>query len=271
MICRGPFTDSGLMSFSFQPPENLKICLQQAPKLPQFKGKLLGLGDRKLTFTRNAKCHGCHETFPSHDECIKHITESSQCQVEIKHVGQTFCFVCERSYETVSNFTSFQLSCQNQEKQAETHYRNSIYNGHQLHRFHHRQYFNFVRQRKSPGRPPRSAESFAPRKVGLMENSLLNFSLSQGATKSFEFRPSFLCLLTNRCHPKNSSFDLTNGLPGVKPDFTDKDVKTEKEDDQSVIEIVDIQPGHSSPTQEMASQEMVLLSHTLNKFLFLRL
>ena len=68
------------------------------------------------------------------------------------------------------------------EKQAETHYRNSIYNGHQLHRFHHRQYFNFVRQRKSPGRPPRSAESFSNsgvgRKPGLLDNSLLNFSLS---------------------------------------------------------------------------------------------
>lgn len=113
MTCRGPFTDSGLMSFSFQPPENLKICLQQAPKLLLSKGKLLGLGDRKLIFTRNAKCHGCHETFPSHDECIKHITESSQCQVEIKHIGQTFCFVCERSYETVSFFTSLQRSCQN--------------------------------------------------------------------------------------------------------------------------------------------------------------
>ena len=46
------------------------------------------------------------ETFPSHDECIKHIGENSQCQIEIKHIGQTFCFVCERSYETVSFFLS---------------------------------------------------------------------------------------------------------------------------------------------------------------------
>ena len=53
---------------------------------------------------QSAKCHGCQETFPSHDECIKHISENSQCQVEIKHIGQTFCFVCERSYETVSLF-----------------------------------------------------------------------------------------------------------------------------------------------------------------------
>ena len=52
------------------------------------------------------------ETFPSHDECIKHIGENSQCQIEIKHIGQTFCFVCERSYETVS-FSFFNLSSKN--------------------------------------------------------------------------------------------------------------------------------------------------------------
>ena len=127
------------------------------------------------------------------------------------------------------------------EKQAETHYRNSIYNGHQLHRFHHRQYFNFVRQRKSPGRPPRSAESFGggaggvkPGKPGLMDNSLLNFSLS--------------------------SFDLANGVANGLPTMAQMsqmidpigvEVKTEKpEDDKDVIEIIDVGASESiSPTQ----------------------
>ena len=31
-----------------------------------------------------------------------------------------------------------------------------MYNGHQLHRLHHRQYFDFIRDRKVPGRPPRN-------------------------------------------------------------------------------------------------------------------
>ena len=59
---------------------------------------------------QSAKCHGCQETFPSHDECIKHIGDNSQCQVEIKHIGQTFCFVCERSYETVSCHLSEEIN-----------------------------------------------------------------------------------------------------------------------------------------------------------------
>ena len=33
-----------------------------------------------------------------------------------------------------------------------------MYNGHQLHRMHHRQYFDMIRERKSPGRPPRNTE-----------------------------------------------------------------------------------------------------------------
>ena len=31
-----------------------------------------------------------------------------------------------------------------------------MYNGHQLHRMHHRQYFDYIRDRKVPGRPPRN-------------------------------------------------------------------------------------------------------------------
>ena len=31
-----------------------------------------------------------------------------------------------------------------------------MYNGHQLHRLHHRQYFDYIRDRKVPGRPPRN-------------------------------------------------------------------------------------------------------------------
>lgn len=113
-----------------------------------------------------------------------------------------------------------------------------------MHRFHHRQYFNFVRQRKSPGRPPRSAESFGAgaggggggthRKPGLMENSLLNFSLS--------------------------SFDLANGVANGLPTMAQMsqmidpigvEVKTEKpEDDKDVIEIIDVGASETiSPTQ----------------------
>ena len=34
-----------------------------------------------------------------------------------------------------------------------------MYNGHQLHRMHHRQYFDLIRERKSPGRPPRNTDN----------------------------------------------------------------------------------------------------------------
>lgn len=187
---------------------------------------------------QSAKCHGCQETFSSHDECIKHIGENSQCQIEIKHIGQTFCFVCERSYET--------------EKQAETHYRNSIYNGHQLHRFHHRQYFNFVRQRKSPGRPPRSAESFSNggvgRKPGLLENSLLNFSLSSFELANQAGLPSLTQMSSTPMNEVIKQSPLPTGIPPID---VNPEIKTEKKDeeDKDIIEIIDVRASQVSPNQ----------------------
>jgi hypothetical protein len=95
-----------------------------------------------VSMAKTTKCHGCQEHFRDHDECLAHLATHKACQTEIKILGKTFCFVCDRSYE--------------KEKQAETHYRNSMYNGHQLHRLHHRQYFDYIRDRKVPGRPPRN-------------------------------------------------------------------------------------------------------------------
>ena len=174
------------MSFSFQPPENLKI--QQAPKSRQFKGQAWAIQafwkmsifyfEIKLTFLemQNVTVVKRHSppTMTVSSTFLRVHNVKSKSNTSVKRSVLSVSGAMKR----LAFFQDSKNKISNQEKQAETHYRNSIYNGHQLHRFHHRQYFNFVRQRKSPGRPPRSAESFAPRKAGLMENSLLNFSLS---------------------------------------------------------------------------------------------
>ena len=47
-----------------------------------------------------------------------------------------------------------------------------MYNGHQLHRMHHRQYFDLIRERKSPGRPPRNTD------LALKNNYEVGYSLN---------------------------------------------------------------------------------------------
>ena len=51
--------------------------------------------------TKTTKCHGCQEHFQDHDECLAHLATNKACQAEIKILGKTFCFVCDRSYEKV--------------------------------------------------------------------------------------------------------------------------------------------------------------------------
>ena len=58
---------------------------------------------------KTTKCHGCQEHFQDHDECLAHLATQKACQAEIKILGKTFCFVCDRSYEKVLVFQ--QLSC----------------------------------------------------------------------------------------------------------------------------------------------------------------
>ena len=50
---------------------------------------------------KTTKCHGCQEHFQDHDECLAHLATNKACQAEIKILGKTFCFVCDRSYEKV--------------------------------------------------------------------------------------------------------------------------------------------------------------------------
>ena len=51
---------------------------------------------------KTTKCHGCQEHFQDHDECLAHLATNKACQAEIKILGKTFCFVCDRSYEKVT-------------------------------------------------------------------------------------------------------------------------------------------------------------------------
>lgn len=64
---------------------------------------------------KTTKCHGCQEHFQDHDECLAHLATNKACQAEIKILGKTFCFVCDRSYEKVSayysDFGALELIC----------------------------------------------------------------------------------------------------------------------------------------------------------------
>jgi hypothetical protein len=63
---------------------------------------------------------------------------TEKCLSQYKIIGKLYCFVCDKSFD--------------HEKQAETHYRNSLYSGHQQNRSIHKQYFDLIRERKTPGK-----------------------------------------------------------------------------------------------------------------------
>lgn len=84
------------------------------------------------------KCRACNQECSSHSDLLGHLVMTEKCLSQYRIIGKLYCFVCDKSFD--------------HEKQAETHYRNSLYSGHQQNRSIHKQYFDLIRERKTPGK-----------------------------------------------------------------------------------------------------------------------
>ncbi|CAG5085676.1 Oidioi.mRNA.OKI2018_I69.PAR.g10962.t2.cds [Oikopleura dioica] len=124
------------------------------------------------------KCRACDQTCSSHSDLLGHLVMTENCLAQYKIIGKLYCFVCDKSFE--------------HEKQAETHYRNSLYSGHQQNRSIHKQYFDLIRERKTPGK------RISKLPANLSDYSMDFFSGNQSATVS-----------TSNSPPQNNPISMT--------------------------------------------------------------
>ena len=100
------------------------------------------------------KCRACNQECSSHSDLLGHLVMTEKCLSQYKIIGKLYCFVCDKSFD--------------HEKQAETHYRNSLYSGHQQNRSIHKQYFDLIRERKTPGKRVSKLPSNLSGKISLV-------------------------------------------------------------------------------------------------------